>query len=381
MHDFDEVVDRRGTDSTKWEKYRGRDVLPFWVADMDFRAPSFVVDAVAARLHHGVLGYTQTPPALTGAVLDWLQRELRWKVDEDWLVWLPGVVPGLNLACRAVGAPGTSVLMPVPVYYPFLAAPGNAARARIDVALVSDGSRWIMPMDELERAVRDDTRLLMLCNPQNPTGRVYTTPELGALAELCARHDLVICSDEIHCGLVLDDTKTHVPIASLSPEVAARTITLMAPTKSYNIPGLACAFAVIPDAALRSAFLAARGGLLQNPGPLAYAAAIAAYEDRSDWLPSLRRYLRGNAELLASELRRLPSIGTTPVEATCLAWIDVRALELRDPAGFFERHGLGLSIGEQFGGPGFVRFNFGCPRATLTEGLRRFSAAVRSLEK
>jgi cystathionine beta-lyase len=379
MHDFDEVIDRRGTGSTKWEKYRGRDVLPFWVADMDFRAPPFVLDAVAARLHHGVLGYTETPPALIEAALAWLDREFGWRVAAEWLVWLPGVVPGLNLACRAVGGPGSSVLVPVPVYYPFLSAPENAGRTRIDVELEKNGARWIMPMARFDDCVRADTRLLMLCNPQNPTGRVYTTAELEALAEFCDRRDIVICSDEIHCGLVLDDTKRHVPIASLSPDVADRTITLMAPTKSYNIPGLACAFAAIPNPKLRSAFLAAGAGLMQRPGPLAFAAAIAAFDDRTDWLPSLRRYLRANAELLGAEIAKLDHVATTPVEATCLAWLDVRALALSDPAGFFESYGLGLSIGEQFAGAGFVRFNFGCPRATLAEGLRRFSAAVRSL--
>ena len=379
MHDFDEVVERRGTGSTKWEKYRGRDVLPFWVADMDFRAPSFVLDAIAARLHHGVLGYTETPPALIDAVLAWLTREFGWRVSSDWLVWLPGVVPGLNLACRAVGAPGSSVLIPVPVYYPFLAAPGHACRERLDVALVRDHEQWVMPLDAFERIVRADTRLLMLSNPQNPTGRVYSEPELEAVADFCLRHDMVICSDEIHCGLVLEDGKRHLPIASLAPEIADRTITLMAPTKSYNIPGLGCAFAVIPNEGLRAAFLAARGGLLQSAGPLAFAAAIAAYRDTSDWLPSLRRYLRANAELLGAELATLPGVTTTPVEATCLAWIDIRSLALADPAAFFESHGLGLSIGEQFAGPGFVRFNFGCPRSTLVEGMRRFSGAVRSL--
>jgi cysteine-S-conjugate beta-lyase len=379
MQEFDEVIERRGTGATKWEKYRGRDVLPFWVADMDFRAPAFVLDAVAARLHHGVLGYTETPLDLTLAAIDWLKREYRWNVEPDWLVWLPGVVPGLNLACRSVGEPTTSVLMPVPVYYPFLAAPDQAERARIDVPLVREGERWVMPFDRLEHSVRPDTRLLMFCNPQNPTGRVYGDAELAALADFCVRHDLVVCSDEIHCPLVLDENLEHRPIATLSADIADRSITLMAPTKAYNIPGLACAFAVIPNTTLRLAFLRARGGLLQSPGPLAFAAALAAYRDRSDWLGSLRRYLRANADLVLDAVNRLPGVRTTPIEATCLAWIDVKSLGLRDAGAFFEQHGLGLSDGAQFAGPGFVRFNFGCPRRTLEEGLRRFEAAVRSL--
>lgn len=375
MNEFDNVVERRGTDSSKWGKYKGTDVLPFWVADMDFRAPPFVREALQRRVEHGIFGYSETPPELVHAVVTWLDAQFDWAVNPDWLVWLPGVVTGMNLASRAVGVPGDSVMMNVPIYYPFLAVPGNSGRNAIEVPLVLNGPRWEMDLAAMGEAIDNRTRLFMFCNPQNPTGRIYRHEELVALARFCERHDLLICSDEIHCDLRLDD-QPHIPIATLSADIAARTITLMAPTKSYNTPGLCCAFAVIPDAALRRRFSDARAGLVPSIGALAYTAALAAYEDPSDWIDQLRAYLAANRDTLEQCVAQLPNVSMTHVEGTYLAWIDVRGLQLDHPARYFEAHGLGLSDGAQFHGPGFVRFNFGCPRATLDEGLQRFRHAV-----
>jgi cystathionine beta-lyase len=241
-----------------------------------------------------------------------------------------------------------------------------------------DRGRWVMDFDLLGRAITPRTRLYLFCNPQNPTGRVYDRDELVALARFCERHDLLICSDEIHCSLVLDEDRRHIPIASLSQEIAARTITLMAPTKTYNTPGLACAFAIIPDAPLRRRFAAARAGLMPGIGTLSYVAATAAYEDRSDWLARLLRYLAANRDRLQATVAALPGVSMTHVEATYLGWLDVRELALASVTEHFEAHGLGFSDGAQFHGPGFVRFNFGCPRATLEEGLSRLERAVRA---
>jgi len=378
MFEFDKVIERRATDSSKWAKYRGRDILPFWVADMDFQAPPFVQAALRDRIEHGIFGYSETPNELIDAVVDWLASEFDWVVPAEWLVWLPGVVTGLNLTCRAIGTPGDSVLMNVPVYYPFLAAPEHGGRSLIEVPLQLDGGRWIIDLDALAAARGPRTRLFMFCNPQNPTGRVYTRDELVDLAKFCARHDLLICSDEIHCSLVLDQGRRHVPIATLSDEIAARTITLMAPTKAYNTPGLGCAFAIIPDAALRKRFMDVRAGLVPSIGCLAYTAATAAYQDPSNWLTQLLTYLAGNRDALQACVRGLPGVRMTHVEGTYLAWIDVRALGLAQPMQHFEAHGLGLSDGAQFHGPGYLRFNFGCPRATLDTGLERFARAVRA---
>ncbi len=371
-YDFDTPVDRAGTSSSKWSRY-GPDVLPFWVADMDFRAPPGLLAAVAERLDHGVLGYTDTPPEVEAAFVAWLQRRHGWTVVPEWLVWLPGVVPGMNLAGRAVG--GDSLLIPAPVYYPFLAVPRHVDKAGIVVSLVREGGSWTMDMARFEAAVRPDTGGFLLCNPQNPTGRVYRREELEALVEFCLRHGLTLVSDEIHCDLLLEPGVAHIPAASLAPELPS--ITLFSPNKSYNVPGLGSAVAVIPDAGLRKAFLHARAGLISHVSPLAYTAARWAYTERTDWLGELNRYLRANGDRLREVVAGLDGVETTCVEGTYLAWIDVRPLGLAQPEEHFERHGLGLSDGARFGGPGFQRFNFGCPRVTLEAGLARFAEAVR----
>jgi cystathionine beta-lyase len=372
---FDDEIDRSNTNSAKWDRYQGRDILPFWVADMDFRVPDFIQNAIAARLEHPILGYTRTPATAVSAFQGWLQRDHGWSVPEDWLVWIPGVVTGFNMAARAVAEPGGSVLIPTPVYYPFLSTPANAGQTAIEVPMQKDGDLWVMDFDALADARERGTRLFMLSNPQNPTSRVYRRSELTQLAEFCLQHDLYLCSDEIHCSLVLDDSARHIPIASLSPEISARTISLFAATKTYNIPGLGCAVAVISDPQLRRSFRQATIGLVPGIGPLAYAASTAAFADTSDWLPDLLNYLRANCQ----RLNEVVGSRMTPVEATYLAWIDLRDQGLNDPGAFLESHGLGLSDGAAFGGPGYVRFNFACPRSLLDRGLARFEKAMQSL--
>ncbi|MCY3794077.1 MAG: aminotransferase class I/II-fold pyridoxal phosphate-dependent enzyme, partial [Gammaproteobacteria bacterium] len=323
-------------------------------------------------LEHPVFGYTRVPDGLVAAFQGWLERNYQWQVPEEWLVWIPGVVTGLNLAAMATAQPDGGVLIPTPVYYPFRSVPANAGQRAIEVPMERDGDRWVMDIDALDAATDADTRILMIANPQNPTGRVYDQAELQELAAFAARRDLVICSDEIHCPILLDQQAVHWPIASLDPEIAARSISLYAATKAYNVPGLSCAVAVIPDADLRRRFNKARRGLTPLIGPLAYTASEAVFNDQSGWLDRLLAYLRGNHErVLAVAGQRM-----TPVEGTYLAWADVRDLGLADPDAHFERFGLGLSDGAAFGGPGFVRFNFGCPRSLLEEGLTRFSAAI-----
>ena len=371
---FDREVDRRGTNAIKWDRYLGRDVLPFWVADMEFETPDFILDALRVRVDHGIMGYTRTPATLVAAFQAWLERNYGWTVPKEWLVWIPGVVPGLNLSAMAVGNPGDSLLIPTPVYYPFLSVPANSERQSMEVPMSKSRGKWEMDFDALDAAVEPHTRLVMIANPQNPTGRCYTTDELLQLARFAERHDLVICSDEIHCALLLDPKARHIPVASLGSDVAARTISLFAATKTYNMPGLSCAVAVIPDADLRARFSAARRGLAPLIGPLAFAASEAAFKDRSGWLEALLDYLRENHR------RLLDAAGArmTSVEGTYLAWIDVRNLGLDNPGEHFESFGLGLSDGAAFAGPGFVRFNFACSRALLERGLDRYRRAVEA---
>lgn len=373
MSPFDTVIDRRRSDSFKWGKYAGRDILPLWVADMDFAAPPAVLDALHRRIEHGVFGYGEPWPSLTESVLAHLENEYGWTIEPEWLVWLPGLVSGLNVACRAVNG---EVLTATPIYPPFLSAPQFSGRplARVDLAL--DGNRWHWDMAAMEQATSAATRLFLLCHPHNPVGRCWSRDELLALAEHAERHDLVVCSDEIHCGLILDPDKRHVPFASLSPAIARRTITLLAPSKTFNIPGLGCAFAVIPDATLRRRFERAMHGIVPHVNVLGLAACEAAFRHGGDWHRELIAYLRGNRDRVAEVVASLPGVRMTPVEATYLAWIDVRDLHLAKPAAHCEAHGLGLSDGSDFGAPGWLRLNFGCPRATLDDALARFSKAV-----
>ena len=375
MSSFDTPIDRRGSDSFKWGKYAGRDILPLWVADMDFAAPPAVLAALHRRIEHGVIGYGGPWPSLTESVLAHLQGEYGWSIEPEWLVWLPGLVSGLNVACRAVDG---EVLTATPIYPPFLSAPHFSGRKlnRVDLAL--DNNRWQWDMAAVQQATTAATRLFLFCHPHNPVGRCWSRDELLALADYAERNDLVVCSDEIHCGLILDADKRHIPFASLSPAAAQRSITLLAPSKTFNIPGLGCAFAVIPNPALRRRFEQAMHGIVPHVNVLGLAACEAAFRHGGDWQRELIAYLRGNRDRVAATMASLPGVRMAPVEATYLAWIDVRDLRLAKPAAHFEAHGIGLSDGADFGAPGWLRLNFGCPRATLDEALSRFERAVRA---
>jgi len=287
-------------------------------------------------------------------------------------------VTGLNLACSLAGESGDAVVTLTPIYPPFLSAPRHARRECIRVPLVDDRSRWAIDFDRLQSSVTPRTRMLLLCNPHNPVGRIYVREELQRIAELCERHDLTLCSDEIHCGLLLDEDKQHVPIAALGPEIAARTITLMAPSKTYNIPGLGMSFAVVSDVPLRQRLYHAMAGFIPSVNALGFTAALAAYREGEPWRAALLAYLRDNRDVIERCIAELPGLSMRHVEATYLAWIDCRASGIADPHRFFEQAGVGLSDGKDFGGAGFVRLNFGCTRARLTQALDRMAAALAS---
>ena len=378
VFDFDTPVDRRGTASMKWDKYGSRDIIPMWVADMDFRSPPAVLKAIEERTAHGIFGYTLPPAELTDAVVSMLETTYRWKVSPEWIVWLSGLVSGLNIACRAVGRDGDDVMTTVPVYPPFLTAPGQSRRNLIKVPLKETAGRWEFDFDRLEQSITDDTRMFILCSPYNPVGRVFDRGELAELAAICNRHDVVICSDEIHCGLILEKDKVHVPTAALDPETADRTITLMAPSKTFNTPGLGCAFAVISNPVLRKQFKGAMAGIVPRPNVLGYAATLAAFSECAAWHEALLNYLRGNLAAIESAIGRMAPLSIAPLEATYLAWIDMRTSGIADPVGFFEKAGVGFQDGAEFDGPGFVRMNFGCPRGVLGQALERMKAAFEN---
>jgi cystathionine beta-lyase len=376
--DFDSLIERRGTASVKWDRYQDRDIIPMWLADMDFRSPPAIIRAITARAEAGVFGYTQPPDDLNDLVVAMLARAYGWQIRPEWLVWLPGLVTGLNVVCRAVGEDGDAVMTAVPVYPPFLSAPGNSRRELITVPLKEEGLRWSFDFDRLEAAITDRTRLFILCNPHNPVGRVFGRAELARLAAICDRHDLLICSDEIHCELILDEAKHHIPTATLGPEIAARTITFMAPSKTYNLPGLGCAFAVISEAKLRKRFKGAMAGIVPRPNALGYAAALAAYGECAEWQAALLDYLRGNLNTVTAAVAQMAPLAMGPVEATYLAWIDMRASGIEKPVPFFEAAGVGLQDGVEFDGRGFARLNFGCPRSLLETALSRMQGALEA---
>lgn len=376
--DFDQPVDRAGTWASRWERHAGRDVIPLWVADTDFRAPPCVLDAMAERLRHGVLGYTTAPLELREAIVARMQRLYRWRIEADWIVFLPGVVPGLHLAARHLLPADGHALVPTPIYQHFRRALELAPRAHTDVPLALHADRWVFDEDRLASAVRPSTRLLFLCNPQNPGGTIFTRDELERLAGLAERHDLVICADEIHADLLLDAGKPHVPIASLSPEVSRRTVTLASPNKTFNFPGAGCAWAIVEDAGLRRKFSSDQHATVHDPSLFGYVAALAAYREGGPWLAAQLEYLRGNRDLVEASVGGMQGVAMAHVEATYLAWIDANGLGVKDAHAHFLAHGVALSPGEQFGAPGFVRLNFGTQRARLRVALERMTSAVSS---
>jgi len=376
--DFDAPVDRSGTWSSRWERHAGRDVIPLWVADTDFRAPPCVLDALAARLAHGVLGYTAPPPALREAIVARMQRLYQWRIEPDWIVFLPGVVPGLHLAARHLVPAGGHVLVPTPVYHHLKRAPELAPRAHAEFPLVLRAGRWVFDEERLAAAVRPGTRLLFLCNPQNPGGTIFTRSELERLASLAERHGLLVCSDEIHADLLLDQGKPHVPIASLSPDISRRTVTLASPNKTFNFPGAGCAWAIAEDPALRRAMSVDLHATVHDASVFGYVAALAAYREGDGWLEAQLDYLRANRDLVERAVAGMPGLAMAHVEATYLAWIDASGLGVKDPTAHFLAHGVALSPGEQFGAPGFVRLNFGTQRARLEGALARMASAVSS---
>jgi cystathionine beta-lyase len=376
---FDRITERRATGSLKWARYENRDILPMWVADMDFPSPAPILDAIRQRLDHGILGYSVATPDVADAVLNYLLEKHSVRADASWLTWLPGMVPALALCAAISGDSGDAVMTCTPVYPPFLKAHRDAGRELITVPLaIDDAGRHTFDFDAMERAVTPRTRLLILCSPHNPVGRVWSRSELEGIAAFCERHDLLLCSDEIHCDLLLEpDAAPHTTALRLPDALHRRLIVLMAASKTYNVAGLGLAFAIIPDASLRRRFQAAKNTFVAETNPLSFAATAAAYNHCEPWRLALTRYLRGNRDRLAAFLaERCPSVTMPHIEATYLAWLDVRSLGLEHPAAHFEAHGLALNNGADFGAPGFVRLNFGCPRLTLEEGLSRFAAAL-----
>ena len=379
-YEFNKCPDRTGYGSLKWDKYKGRDILPLWVADMDFVTAPEILNALQQRLDHGVFGYTIPHEAPIEAVINYLDRQHGYSAKAAWLNFLPGLVPAINLCCHAFTEPGDSVMTATPVYSPFLSAPDYAQRELIKVPLCLDSQdRWTLDIEAMEAAIKPNTKIFVLCSPHNPVGHVFSKEELTALANFCQRHDLILISDEIHCDLVFDAEAKHTVTASLSEQIANRTVTLMAPSKTYNLPGLACAFSVIENTKLRAQFQKTIRGIITEVNCFGYAGITAAYNHGEPWRQALLTYLRDNYNLVYNFIQsEIPEITFRPMESTYLAWFDVSRLELKDPVGHFEKHGVGLSDGTPFDGHQHLRLNFGCPRARLRQGLEMMAEAARA---
>ncbi|MEI6653331.1 MAG: PatB family C-S lyase [Verrucomicrobiota bacterium] len=375
--DFDQAIVRRGTGCIKYD--RRPELDPFWVADMDFMSAPEILDALQRRVAHGVFGYPQAHDGLNQAVLEYLRTRRGAEVPLEQIVHLGGLVPALSLAARAFCAPSEALMTCTPVYPPFLNVHHDARVDLVTVDHVFEDGRWGFDWTAMERAVTRQTRVFLLCNPQNPLGRVFSRDELLRLGAFCEAHELVLVSDEIHCDLIFDETATpHVSALSLPPALARRTITLLSPSKTWNIAGLGYAYAVIPDDSLRRRFTAARGHTLAEINALAYYAAEAALRHGEAWREQLLAYLKSNRDALVAFIRsECPGLTVMAGDATYLAWIDARGMNVPNPAEHFEnRAGLYLSDGKFFGWPGWIRFNFGCPRAHMLDGLEKIRNAL-----
>ncbi len=374
---FGPKVDRSHSDSIKWKRYAGKDILPMWVADMDFKVIPEIIDAINDRAEHGVLGYGSDNPELMNLIVEHCKHHYQWHIKPEWIVLTPGVVKGLNIA-RAIaaqnGKPAGITAKPV---YPHLMqhSPVLTFESQ-DFVAQAKGDSWQLDLQQLRQNISDNTGVFLLCNPHNPLGKVYSREELTELANVCLQHDLIICSDDIHCDLILNGKK-HIPIASLNDEIGNHCITLMAPSKTFNIAGLDTAFAIISNSPMRKKYQKLMYGLVGHVNIMGTQAAIAAYKYGEPWRQQLISYLQGNLKTIEHRINQIPGISMRPVEATYLAWLNVSQLKLDKPQQYFEDYGVGMSAGSEFGDNDYVRLNFGCQQDLLIDALDRIELAVK----
>ena len=372
------AVERAGSDSEKWARWRGRDIIPAWVADADFAAADPIIDAIITRARHGVFGYSAAGDSLRRTACDYFLRRWQWQTRPEWLLFSPGLGCAIHNICRM--AEGGDILTPLPIYHVFLNAPKIAGARCVGVPMRYDAAadQWHLRAGDLAAAITPQTRILQLCNPHNPNGKVFARDELAQIGELCCRHNLIICADEVHADILLDEAARHIPIASLSGDIARRTVTMQSPSKAFNVAGLNFATLIISDESLRDLYVRhATGKVISHLNPFAYAAAEAAWSGACDgWLAAMTAQLRANRDALAAAAGGWRGVTMPHLAATYLALLDVSALGLADAPAHFERYGVGMSPGAQFGDAAYMRLNFGCAPATLDEIIRRLGAAV-----
>lgn len=383
--DFDAVIPRAGTDCVKYDLRKtlfGReDVIPMWVADMDFAVPPFVAEAVRKRAGHPVYGYSVIPESYYDAVISWEKRRHGWELRKEWILFSPGVVTGLNMIVQAFTEPGDKIIIQPPVYHPFFFCVENNGRQLVLNRLKEENGHYSMDFDDLERKMKEGARMMILCSPHNPVSRCWRREELEWLGAKCKENRVLLVSDEIHGDLVYSPNK-HVPLASISDDFAANTITCIAPSKTFNLAGLFTSSVIIPNENLRKQFIRTQEKLHISPNLFGITAAEAAYREGAEWLDQLLGYLKSNADQVKDFLAgQIPVISLSPVEATYLLWLDFRKLGLPDAELkklLVEKAGLGFFEGITFGpgGEGFQRMNIGCPSKILKEALQRLASAI-----
>lgn len=386
---FDEEVKREGSDSIKYdlryETFGRKDVIPMWVADMDFKTPDFIINKLKDRMQHEIFGYSFRPPEYYFSIVKWLHKRHNWKIDKDWICFSPGIVPALNLCTLAFTRPGDSIIVQPPVYFPFFSAVESHGRNLAYNSLTEKDGKWTMDYDSLISVVDETTKMIILSNPHNPVGRAWTREELGKLAEICLKKNILILSDEIHCDLVFPEF-VHTPVASLSEEIAEITVTCIAPSKTFNLAGLSTSSMIISNPVLRKYFNRKIESLhIGNGNIFGTITSIAAYSEGHEWLDSLLSYLEDNIKYVQKYCyEMIPEIIPCETEATYMIWLDCRKLsmsgkELQDF--FVNKAGIGMNEGSTFGpgGEGFMRMNIGTTRQTVTKALEHIEKAVEAL--
>ncbi|OWS71117.1 MalY/PatB family protein [Polynucleobacter campilacus] len=367
--DFDTPTNRLETDSIRWDSFNSQQVLPLWVADMDFQSPPCVIKALSNRVQQGIFGYTHSPHQMNAMIADYLKEQYQWEVDPDWIVILPSVVSGLYTTVQQLTSSDESVLIPNPVYHHLRLACSSANRLFQEMPLELKKERWVLPNNQLQDLVKAKTKLALFCNPQNPGSTVFTREELKEFGNFCIQNHLWICSDEIHAGLVLEEDKKHIPLASISKEISEKTITLMSLNKTFNFPGIGLAWAVAENPTLRKAIQVGLHQTIAPPSLLAYTVTMAAIKEGEPWRLELIEYLRSNRDLIHEKINGIKGLSIDKMEGSYLAWIDCTNLNHQNPYQLFLDNGLATSPGSQFNREKFVRLNFGTQRARLNQAL------------
>lgn len=385
MYDFDEIIERRQTNCCKWDQVREKDLLPMWVADMDFKSPPEVIAALEARARHGVFGYSGCWDSWYEALIYWMKKRFDWGPRREWIGNSPGVVASLGMLVRALTRPGDRVIIQTPVYYPFYSMVRENGCQLVENPLVLDGNKYRMDLASLKPKINSRVKAMILCSPHNPGGRVWSLEELKGFGEFCLERDIIVISDEIHCDLVFPEYK-HMVFATISHELEQSCVILNAPSKTFNIAGIQAASTIIPNDKLRKAYEhVLRSSGLDMPNVFAVTAMEAAYRHGEAWLDEMMLYIQDNYRLVNSFIEaRIPQIKVMEPEGTYLLWLDCRGLGLTDKEldrFIQEKARLVLSPGHIFGagGSGFQRMNIGCPRSLVSEALQRLETAVAAL--